>query len=545
MERKERGPRPARKGVVICHLLFGFSLFALNAIGCCSLGGPPDPLAQYIRSQGSTNPRRVPAPYKEGRLIVTGPQGPVSPGDRVECDVRRAGVEEAIGITIYVPIGATNFRSDPAPIPGGPPYIYPNVEGTGVLITYSYDAPDLSEGSDEMTLNDVVEFRTVVGDNDPNTGATSGTVLEYTLARPPDNALPGAGVADEARGASPADADITIWQVMRIIEYGDQELTSELCRDWIEPLAEGEGFVAVRLPLAASTYPTESVSLPLYAAATHPLAISVDIFAPASRAYSAPLLLRPEFMGYAASALPPADGELWVTLGVWEDAPAVPDGISAPAEGWALVADLYLDLSAQPDEGNGLVQPLYLCTVEEEPAFVDGYVSPECIACIGPQSLSLVDMASDWALRGNNTDSVDAGDVIEFSHLLRNLAPSPIQVEFAISSTLGVDWTVYAGDCANPGGRQPVTGPYALDRGREMCLWLVSQAIPHDTVSGYYNVILTAEDAAGAERWVGNQFWVEGVAPTATATATVTATPTATPAAGRTLVVPLVFRSLR
>jgi len=238
-------------------------------------------------------------------------------------------------------------------------------------------------------------------------------------------------------------------------------------------------------------------------------------------------------MDFVANALPQAEGEVWIPLGVSTDAPAVPDGISVEADRWSLFSEMVMDLSSQPDSGQGLIQPLYYCYEgADQPrlsqqlegmALALGYrregglqvVSyPDwCITCMGPQQVAMPARDS-WRMGSSNSALVEAGDTVRFQHSIGASREQGVSVQFTVSSTLDLTWSLFGGDFAEPDLEQPITDTFIVETGHAGYVWLISQPVPEGVADGPYSVRLTAEDTEGATRWASDVLWVgEWVSP--------------------------------
>lgn len=524
--------------------------------GCSCCDDDEDQTAQSTQAsqqQAQQNPRKV---------SIVGDRSVVNPGQRVR---RQLVAEGPSGQTVKVlwtpPNGATNITfGTPPDTPDGPPYTWSNIETVGDVTTIEYDAPALPPGED-------AEFATETAVTSYGGLAFNMQAFSYIVCK--EAPRPQAEVAHPARQTHSTsdlgDGLVTIWQLDRWIDLPGVALTSEACRDYFEWLMDEQAFFAVRLPVEASVVPTRSVAVPVFADDEHPAKLALVQYFGLVEHYVADLEPRQGRMGFAANALPSAEGEVWVTMGVSPDSPPVPDGIALGADEWGMRSTLWVDLSAQPDAGDGLVQPLYYCYEgSEQPqltrrlqrmAVALGYrregglavsnYADWCITCIGPQSIAFVDETTDWAFSGDHSDFVEVGQAMRFSHLLLGGPGGATQVTFEISSTLDLGWQLVEGDYDAPNMGRPITGPKSVGAHDLAHVWLVSEDVPEGTADGPYSVHVMAENAAGETRRASSLFWVgEWVAPpTPQPTLTPQPTPTLTPTdePGRHLCVPLIL----
>jgi len=546
--------------VFIILLLISAAFFAWMAISGCFFCEDDEPQ----KTDDSVFAKLIELIMDDRKAKLLGSTSQKQPGERMTRQLLTQGgdADKPLQIKWSPPPGATGFRFTVEPEPGGPPFVWNDVTGTGEVALITYEAPDLAQGEAERYC---IETATSITDD----GFHHTAALGYTV-KPAGEGVKGSSstVGLTVGGGGPVQGKpseqagtVAVWRLQRWIDFPGKTLTSELCRDWVEWLAGDDAFFAVRMPVAASAVPTESVSLPFFADAEHPASLAFIRFSGLAVQYAADLEMREERMTFAANVLPQAEDEMWITLGVSPDSPAVPDGIAVGADGWGIKSELYVDLSAQPDDGEGLIQPIYYCYDGEERPHLSRHLQrlavalgyrregglqvvtylEWCITCMGPQTMAMVDEEADWALTGGHSAFVDAGDVMRFRHTLVGGQEGATAVTFAISSTLDMPWQVYEGDYEQPNMGKPITGAYTVWGGDMVDIWLVSNAVPEGAADGPYSVGLTAEETGGGEtRWTSSVFWVgEWVAPQPTATSRSTATPTAEPM--HPLCVPLIL----
>lgn len=521
--RRRTRPFPPFLRAALMLMLVAVALFAWMTISGCQRCDPIEEDKKQTEQSTVANKRSALPTTRRAVLTGDGRADPIRPGSRQFRWISVGGDRsQPVDIRYWPPEGVTNLELTPSPEPGGPPYVWRNVTGGALLIHVGYEAPFLEPGETERTCVDTVS-------TDLGHGSDHNEAFSYIVdvSAPPvamqKAAVPRAPVWDPA----PAQ-EVTVWQLGRWFDVPGRPLTTETCNEWVEWLSGEDAFFALRVPVASSQYPTQSVPLPFFVSDNHTAKIDFRAAPLYDAVYSTTLEYRGERAGFCANALPVSEGEMWVPLGVSPESPVCPDGIDVAADQWGMVSQLYLDLSAQPDDGEGLVQPLYYCYEGQEQPFLTrdmqrlavslgyrregglGVMSyPEWgITCMGPQPVTVAEDAGNWHLRGSNTDLVLPGDVMRFRHSVNAPPERDLEITFAISSTLDMGWSLYGGTYQEPDPLNPITGAYALPAGYGRTIWLVSSPVPETASAGAYSVRLTAHDVSGESLWASDLFWV-------------------------------------
>jgi hypothetical protein len=327
-------------------------------------------------------------------------------------------------------------------------------------------------------------------------------------------------------GAGQSQA-VQVWSIARWLDFPNDPMTTATCTDWMNLLRSEDAFLALRVPVTTSA----AASTPLLLTGDFVPLMIMERYIPSAIVYSATLQLRPERQHFLAAALPKAEGEEWLALGVVPDAPACPAALNVAAKNWSFAARIFLDLSGEPDYCRGCILPFYVCYEgQTEPltsqatalalALAGGSpgvttYSGEGITCLGPQALQLITSVV-WKLAGEGTAIVTPTQSIQFHHYIANRSGGSLTYNLTTESNLGVTWRIYSGTSAAPNLSQPITPPMAVANNEFKHFWLISDPLPAGTAHGPYSLRLTAAPVSAPTdvQWTGDMIWVGGwVAP--------------------------------
>jgi hypothetical protein len=433
------------------------------------------------------------------------------------------------------PQGATNLDYNPRPDN------YPELPAEWSNLSMqdeihiSYNQPSLQAGESEMNVTDTAELHW-----DGRSSTDSYTTL--ITNNPPSPAAPLRPAAVPVRGSATATTDL--WQVDQWIEQEGVTLTKELCQDWFASLQSDDAFQAVRTPVSPTAALTESYPLPIVFGGEYSNTMQLFSYDPFGPVITVPVELRPEYHTFLENELPSAPGEHWMALGLASDPVTCPDYEFAAGR-WGFKAQSYLDMTHQPDNCEGCVLPTYYCYKGQEASLALMAVRRALgasanvtsyprwgITCVGPQAAPLRHEPA-WEFGGASSVWVTPTMPITLHHyILPGLGSAPMTFTLDYTSTLGVEWSIYGGDWSEPDTGDPVTPPITATSENPRHLWIISEPVPTDTVSGDYTMIVTAASVVSPANslWIGNIIWVgDRVAPcTALDEASITGPPTTT-----------------
>jgi len=331
-------------------------------------------------------------------------------------------------------------------------------------------------------------------ENPPETSRATKQVVKQTTA--------------QDRAAAPL-ADYYLWETTTLYGVPGQTMTADLCQDDLHLLQSGKTFIALRVPIYSGTLPVcldDGYAPYLNLLDERPW--------PPTPILTTSLEYKPQYQNFAATELPAAPGEHWLTLGA-VTSPAI-DCNSLPAlplNEWEYQANVWLDFGGTADAGQGAVLPLYYCYEGQAPPNADtASYQGWGITCLGPHYMTLQDGLGNWELTGQGFGWLTPTQTISFSHTLYNWTPyppTPLTFTLAASSTLPAGWAFYA----DPQGQTPLTGPIRVDDVLEF--WAFGQT-PAGAAPGAYELFITARtaDTTPASQQATDLLWVgDWVAP--------------------------------
>ncbi len=508
-------------------------LFAwMSLSGCGELGSDPGcggivtgPATSSSWSSGLTAPQ--PSTFK---AVMAGVTTLASPGERTYRHLRCEGTE--IGTTVsyrYYPPGAAwdfSFSTPPDSVTSQS-YEWRNlVPGAEVLLSFRF--PILHKW-DRNPYKGTESFSARTSDGGVSAVMHTTEIYHATAAgESPPNGLP-----PEAPRTEPQSQSNQIWYLIRWLDMSSDSMTTAVCEDLLDLLRSDDAFLALRVPVTPSAVVSEAASVPLLLGGDFVPQMQIYRYTPypAMTVYSTTLELRPDRLHFLGNALPGAEGEEWLALGVPSDAPACPSGLNQAPGSWSFSSRIYLDLSGQPDYCRGCTLPFYVCYEgQSEPltsqaaalALALAGSSPDMtaysnqgITCLGPEAIQLTSSLV-WKLAGAGTDIVTPTQSIQFHHYLVNRSGGTLSFNLTTESDLGVTWRIYGGTAEVPNLSQPITSPVAVADDEFKHFWLISDPLSADTAHGPYSLRLTAALVSSPLdlQWTGDMIWVgDWVAP--------------------------------
>lgn len=509
-----RGEVGAYVQALVVALLVAAMVYAVVfGTGCYEPVGPPPSHTSWESQQGTGQ-------RNDFRVRLQANARHARPGERA---TRTLGGQGDPGTTQVSyrwtpPWGATNFSYNPAPDDAGPPAIWldlpPDQE-----IQISYDQPSLPPGESTMLATD-----TALAEWAGHSSATSYTTLitnEPALLAP----LP----ATPPMRDSLVPEDIAeLWEIRQWTDLPGITMTTDLCQDWFELLQSDDIFLAMRAPVSPTATLTEGYPLPIVFGDPYSNTLelfSYDAFAPV---VTVPVELRPERFTFLENALPSAPGEHWMALGLVSETVTCPSS-DLDADRWSFRAQGYLDLTHEPNNCEGCVQPFYYCYEgQEAPPLAavynalggEGVTSYQGwgITCIGPYAASLLH-ETGWQFGGASSIWVTPTQTITLYHDIHVKATSdPMTFTLDYTSPLGVEWHLYDDAGFEPDLSNPITPPISVTPGDWRFFWMVSDPVPTGTLSGAHSLVITATSVLtpADSLWASDLIWVGGwVAPPA------------------------------
>ncbi len=459
-------------------------LATLSTLGCSSCGGTST--SNLVNRQGTTlfnahlNPQ------------VIDPQSSYSAGDQVDLNLAGyVGGLEPVNLVWGPPPGAANVTFPGIqPEPGGPPYTFRGVTPTqidsGIHVSYQVSAAMTSQAIfyDHVRIEQGQNFTSVgmyhqIANQQPQLSAS-------TLPIPP------------TEGASPVVVDA--WKVEH---YSDVEtqLTTPICQDLVAQAQSANIFFAWKLPVADAFLPNQPYAVPVIGA-TGALP-SASILTYGSGNVDLPLELRDDASTWAQDHLPAAAGEMWVALGVPQDAEITcPTGLNV--DFFSVMVNTAFDLTGRPDDCAGCALDYYGCYRTEtlppalrSAALLAG-LSPNAVAadgftCLGNDVLLATD--ETWLFE-DFTESLVLKplDQIYLHYYVSNNSNTPIVLNLAPAPTLpGATWVIHPGQAGNPW--QPdmgqVVGTQVTVPQNNMFHFHIFSGVPAGTPADTYEYVLT------------------------------------------------------
>lgn len=400
--------------------------------------------------------------------------------------------------------------------PGPAPYEFPDVPVSdagdplavpGLVVAYTAPAPPQPLGA--QTVVDVFTAQTA-----------NGKRYSASFVDP----MNGGGAAASAPAAAPAGADGDVgaaasgaysWRsvTQTVVPVSNVPLDQTLCQNWAGLLQSGSFFVALRFPAQAAG---GSAALPLVfdpANSMPRVELQSTDSAPAS-IFALRLELDPDRLGFAENNLPAAPGERWLTL-----APRTQPTVTCPgglAGGWALHADLDLDLGGATTSCADCTLQEYLCWEGDAPPFVFPAAALSAATayrgagttCAGPVALRLVGEppSPPLTVEGSNLARYGGFALVKFAHVLRGWMTEDrgAAAELTATSAQGFPWQLYADSSLT----QPITAPVAISGSAQFNFW-ASARLPfgyegQDTVT----ITATPTEPGAAPIWVTDNVWV-------------------------------------
>jgi len=337
--------------------------------------------------------------------------------------------------------------------------------------------------------------------------------------------VPTTEVSRLAVAGSPGQAaDYYLWRVASWYGSDEVAMSPDACQDGMSFLQSDTAFIALRAPVYTTTLAwAEPCTQPVVFRGpyTSTLTLLDERASPATRLFTVPLELRAGRHPFLESALPPAEGERWVALGVAITPTVDCSGVPVMGQDWELEVNLYLDFGGSLDAGHGQTLPIYYCYEGQNAPFFLGSPGAHAdatsyqgwgITCLGPHYLTLRDGPDDWELAGMGGAWITPTQVISFPHTLYNWTltpPRPLTFTLEASSTLAAGWSFYA----DPQGQTPLAGPIRVDDVLEF--WVFGQA-PAGAAPGAYELFVIARtaDITPASQQATDLLWVgDWVAP--------------------------------
>jgi hypothetical protein len=470
---------------------------------------------------------------------ILGQAGAVPPGGAVTRSVHVAcpkpGGPDTVTVRWTPPQGATglSFPTLQPVNPLGPaPYEFTDVvvvdsndpdAEPSLAVGYSAPAPPLPSGGATF----VECFTAVLADGSEHSASFADAVAGSDAAAGP--AVAGAEARHELDPApvppvAGRSADASMWwqAALTLQPPAEVPLSETLCQEWAAFLQDPSFFVAIRVPAAADATDPRSAPIPL---------VVPDLLAPErasielrttgglpATVFAAALELRPERLGLAASVLPPAGGERWMTLGVSPEPPlSCPGGL---AGAWDLHAELAFDLGGNADWCRECVLEQYFCYEGSTPPFffvdtasaavrvsAEAAVQRSGVTCTGPIPLRLAGEPPQppITLEGSELRRANANSLVKLAHTLRAWLADQEQtdVTLAVSSSRGVPWSLYSDSAL----QHPIQGPVTISGSAQFDFW-ASTKLPFG-FRGPESVTVTASPSQppGGSAWVADHLW--------------------------------------
>lgn len=312
-----------------------------------------------------------------------------------------------------------------------------------------------------------------------------------------------------------------LWKVGQWIDPRGVTMTTAMCQDWFALLQSDDAFLALRAPVSP-TADLEGYPLPVVFGDPYSNTlqlISYDTFPPVP-VITVPVELRPERHTFLESKLPSAPGEHWVALGLVSETVTCP-GSALAAGDWEFKAQGTLDLTHQPHNCEGCVLPFYYCYEGQEAPLLStalrGALGGDVtsyqgwgITCIGPYAAPLLH-DSEWSFGGASSAWVTPTQTITLGHYIHlNITSVPMTFTLDYTSSLDVEWSIYGGDWSGPDLGDPITPPIPVTPGDYKYFWMISDAVPTDTVAGAHSLVVTVTSVVSPtdSLWAADAIWV-------------------------------------
>lgn len=467
-------------------LLVGLLVGSLSIMGClsdCSWSGS----SESESSETVAEITATPDPLIAGIETLPTPQGGYVAGSRVELLLTADWPEgTANGTFTWTPMeGVSGYQFPPAwqPEPGGPPFVFKNVDRATAFngLAVSYQVPQLNWWDNHMFVDLVQVEQTVNGQEIKRASISLHRVNKASQTAPAGSTF---------HITLPAADPVVKWQVQNAVT-NESALTSAACQSLLAGLQSGNTFTTLRLPLADEIADETGYTLPVVFSgdsAPQMLLISGPVFA------ELPLEVRMDATAWANINLPPAPGELWVALGVAQDADLTNACLFASGTSpITLVTDLQLDLSSRPAACEGCQVTSYFC-YESAPAGaqtaeIDGY------NCLGPGESTLAPL-DDWAFEDYSlmhTRQPGESAALHYWVFNNDTAAHTFNISSTSSTLTGANWSIHPalpGDPWTPDTSQTISGPFSVPAGGEFHIHILG-TVPAGTASGSYDYRMT------------------------------------------------------
>jgi hypothetical protein len=502
----------------------------MSVMGCGECDNPAPPTRYYSSPMASK--ASAPAPTIQGK--IQSDQTSVEAGERVQRTFTTQSLSaEAPGQVTYTwtpPAGATNFGWTDGQAPsnpnGPPPFVWPNVPAI-VKIVVDCTMPQAPAGQESTKVTETLTTEYEGGN--PSHEELTTTIWSHGGDEQVADAARGAQIPARL-GAETTTQNIQVWATDHWYDPRGTPLTSETCQTALDFLMSDRVFFAVQAPVTSSGPITESQSLSLVMGEYNPGTLDIQIWGQGSPAHSVELETRHERATFMTNALPAEGGKAWVALGAPDDAPTCPAHLNAAADAWSVRSSISLDLRTLPNGGEGSHITSYMCYEGQDSPVVDAVAATlarragvglasyqgEGITCLGPQITYFHENAA-WQLEGSSHETATVAEPITFHHAVLRISGPGLSLNYAITSTLDVEWGLYYGSDTQPNLGQPAPNPMPMS-GTFTNIWLVSEEVSAETPAGPYSALLTLTNAATPAdvRIASNTIWVgDWVAPPA------------------------------
>ncbi len=488
--------------------LMGALVLAFSLSSCCS----GDVIRDLSVTDGAWQEGRPATSYANVKPNISGDREGL-PGSVVFTNVGLAGQSElpdSVNYAWRLPPGVADvhFSGWQPDEQRGSTYLFRNVPGN-TTISASYTLPHTGDSGSwfqfvEATYGDVYQVSTWEMQN-----------LLHPLAQQRRALSPAGALAP----AAPQD-DYWYWHTVRGFTSEGVTMTQDLAPDVLTTL-QGEGmFYAMKVPAPPSP-PTQSLVLPVVFQGAITPTLQLTEFAPGQpTVITAPVEYRLDRIPDLNNAMPPAEGKMWVPLGLSPDAMIFPTQPFTLAQ-WDFLLDLTFDLGGAPEarfreaaqapeietyycfEGSGQTRAATLLAGAFGGDAATRAFSQAGFTCVGPQPLHLVAVPALQLLPAAMVE-VLPGQPIPIHHYVEE--NEPLTVTLDLSSTLNAGWALYA----QPDLTEPISPGVTevLVEGR-FDFW-VAGTIPADTSEGayYLEVSATPVEAPAQARLTRDIIWV-------------------------------------
>jgi hypothetical protein len=341
------------------------------------------------------------------------------------------------------------------------------------------------------------------------------------------DAEPAGGTVVRSESAAAAAVGGQWWYSEFYVGFeGALAMSTSLCQSTVSFLQGGNAFVAIRFPVSGGA----SVPFPLplrYGESGHypRLDLLNEDVTPNVAAASVPLHLMPEWMTYAATVLPQATGEQWLTVGG-----SSADQVSCPANlnlsTWEFYSYLPMDAGSSVQAWADKILPGYFCFVTSTPPpflatiqealgleLDEEAASLSVVTAMGPFAIRLLGSPPDppYLVAGPQMAQVKSPGQAQLRFLIENKGSQSAAVTLSTTSTQQLPWQIYNGTFTAPNTGSPVSGPISISAGGAAPVWLLAN-VPSGA-SGAETVVLTASSTSPARStWNSGLVWL-GSAP--------------------------------